>query len=73
MTMMSRTHGNWRVTRNCCTSGNCSYCRGVTPVGVARRIVQGGDYGEAYARWVATNWQRYGAMAEIDLRAEAGK
>lgn len=63
---MKYQHGNWRVMRNCCTSGNCSHCRGRPRVGIPVRIVQANGYSEAYARHVATTgWARYAATAEL--------
>ncbi len=61
---MKHEQGLWIVKRDCCTSGNCASCRGITPLGTPMRITQSFGLGEAYARWVAGNWASYKAVAE---------
>ena len=61
---MKYEKGNWRVVRDCCTSGNCVTCMHRSPYGAAVRVTQGDGYSQAYAKHVAGNWQRYNAMAE---------
>jgi hypothetical protein len=55
--------GKWRVVRNCCQSGNCFECR---ELGVGKRkiVVHTDDVSEHWAKYVAANWERYGAKAE---------
>lgn len=62
--MRAARRGSFRVMRNCCTSGNCFECRGVTPYGKPLRIVQADGYSEAYAARVAQNWSLYKATVE---------
>lgn len=57
--------GDYRVLRNCCTSGNCSECRDVTPYGKPMRVVQGDHYTKEYAEFVAKNWARYEATVDL--------
>lgn len=68
--MMKYEVGEWKVTRRCCTSGNCACCRGVTPLNTSVRVEQGAGYSEAYAKFVAANWKRYEASAEPMRRTE---
>ena len=58
---MKREKGNWAVVRNCCLSGNCACCHGITPYGKPLRIVQADGYSKKYAEYVAKNWALYGA------------
>lgn len=53
----------YRVERDCCTSGNCACCRGVTPFGKPLRVVQARGYTEQRAKQVAANWRSYKAEA----------
>ena len=59
---MKYEKGNWRVVRNCCTSGLCIICKGRRQR--PTRIVQADGYSKRYAQWVASNWQSYKAIAE---------
>jgi hypothetical protein len=61
---MKLEKGNWRVTRRCCRSGNCFHCLGARTGKGSVRLVQGSDYSEAYARYIAHNWRSYEAIAE---------
>ena len=61
---MKSEKGNWKVVRNCCTSGYCVDCKGIGIGTRPRRIVHADNYSEAYAKWVASNWQSYAAKAE---------
>lgn len=56
--------GGFRVMRNCCTSGNCVECRGVTPYGKPVRVEQASGYSKEFAQFVAKNWARYEATVE---------
>jgi mono/diheme cytochrome c family protein len=56
--------GSWLVERDCCTSGNCATCHGVTPFGKPLRIVHGSGWSERYAKQVAHNWTQYNAVAK---------
>jgi hypothetical protein len=54
---------NWQVTRFCCTSGMCIYCRAVAN-GTARiRIVHADKLSEEAAKVMAQNWSSYDAKA----------
>lgn len=56
----SRLHaGEWRVLRDCCSSGNCIECNGKTPVGTPMRVVQMDNVDRAFADRVAANWRAY--------------
>jgi hypothetical protein len=61
MASVKFTRGNWKVVRNCCTSGLCCGCRGQKKR--PARVVQADGYSEEYARFVAANWQTYKAEA----------
>lgn len=63
MALQQVTKGNWQVTRNCCTSGNCIECHGKTPVGTPMRVVQMDNIDEPSAKMVAKNWAAYDAVA----------
>ena len=56
--------GNWQVTRNCCRSGNCFLCRGALTGKGCVRMLQADGYSQAYAEYVARNWDAYKATAE---------
>lgn len=59
---MKYEKGDWQVRRNCCTSGTCAHCNGarIRPL----QTIQAAGYSEAYAKFVAKNWQSYKAVAE---------
>ena len=56
--------GNWKVVRDCCTSGNCITCNGKSPFGVPLRVTQMDAIDERSAKQVAINWRSYKAVAE---------
>lgn len=56
--------GEWQVSRNCCTSGNCFKCQGATTGKGSVRVIQGDNYSEAYAKYVAAHWGEYKATVE---------
>jgi hypothetical protein len=56
--------GNFRVMRNCCTSGNCIDCNGKTPVGVPMRVMQFEKVSKETAEGIAGNWTAYRATVE---------
>jgi hypothetical protein len=54
------------VTRDCCTSGNCDKCHGVTPLRKCIRVVQWGPTtDEEKAKKVAHYWREYDAKVEV--------
>lgn len=61
---MKHQIGNWQVTRNCCTSGNCFFCHGALSGKGCKRVVQANNYSQAYATYVAGHWSSYKAVAE---------
>lgn len=63
--------GDWQVSRNCCTSGNCFACQGATTGKGCIRVVHANNYSERYARYVAANWSDYYATAEPMYANEA--
>lgn len=56
----------YRVMRNCCTSGACITCRGVTPRPL--RVVQQAGLTQQRAKVVADGWRSYGATVEEEAR-----
>jgi hypothetical protein len=56
--------GNYRVTRWCCTSGNCVHCRGFGNREKRKHVVQTDNVSKDWAKYVAANWHTYGAKAE---------
>ena len=52
------------VIRDCCTSGNCDKCHGVTPFRVCMQVCQTMPEGvsEAKAAMIADNWREYDAQ-----------
>lgn len=60
---MKHSTGNWKVVRNCCTSGMCVDCHIGKRLGKPARTIQGANYSKAYAEYVASNWVRYQAEA----------
>ena len=62
---MKQQKGNWRVRRNCCISGYCVECHNLGTRGRPQpRTIQADGYSEEYAKWVASNWSSYKAVAE---------
>jgi hypothetical protein len=55
----------YKVVRNCCTSGNCFECRGVTPYGEPLQVIQGSGYSKKRAEQVANGWKTYQAKVEV--------
>ncbi len=53
--------GNFRVTRDCCTSGRCFACQG----GPTKRFVQTRDVSEDWAKHVASQWPKHRAWVEV--------
>jgi len=49
------------VVRNCCTSGNCFSCSGITPYGTPRRVEHWRGESEGTAKVMAENWRAYQA------------
>ena len=49
------------VVRNCCTSGNCFSCSGITPYGTPRRVEHWRGESEGTAKVMAENWRVYQA------------
>lgn len=60
---MSDAPKNWKVVRDCCTSGNCIDCNGVTPLGEPLRVVHARNVDEQWAKTCARNFARYNAVA----------
>jgi hypothetical protein len=61
---MKYEKGNWKVIRNCCTSGMCITCKGHKERPI--RFTQAEGYSQVYAEYVASNWQSYHAEAVED-------
>lgn len=53
------------VTRNCCTSGNCGKCSGVTPFGKCLRVQQIRTLNEEQAKRCQRNFDRAGYEARM--------
>lgn len=49
----------YTVTRDCCTSGNCVTCIGVTPVGKPMRVVQQSGVTKQRADVLLKGWRDY--------------
>lgn len=69
---MKRNDNIWKVTRDCCTSGNCLNCAGVTRFGTPERVTHGTRYSKEFAEVIAKNWLRYNAKVE-PMDKEEGK
>ena len=60
-------HGRYQVTRFCCTSGLCVECHSRGNHGnlaKRQRLVQTDNVSRDWSKFVAGNWQAYGATAE---------
>lgn len=57
-------HGNYRVMRRCCTSGNCFTCFGEWNLKRRKWVMQLDRLSEDTAKQVAENWKRYDAKVE---------
>jgi hypothetical protein len=58
--------GAWRVTRDCCVTGDCDKCKSwrSTPYGPAVRVVQADNVPKEYAERVARVWSGYHPRVE---------
>lgn len=64
----------YAVVRNCCTSGNCFSCSGITPFGTPRRVEHWRGEDQRTAEVLAQNWKAYGAEVtdQPELRSMDG-
>lgn len=56
--------GVYRVMRWCCVSGCCIECRAAFDLRKRKRVVHTDHVSQAWAEYVAANWQMLGAKVE---------
>ena len=61
---MKITHGNFRVVRACCTSGNCTECLAGWNKARRKRVVQMDGLSKKTAEQVAKNFAAFDAEIE---------
>jgi hypothetical protein len=61
---MKIVHGNYRVVRACCESGNCTRCLAAWDKSRRKRVVQIDNMSKATAEQIARNFARFDAVVE---------
>jgi hypothetical protein len=61
---MKITHGNYRVVRACCESGNCTQCLAGWNKACRKRVVQIDGMSKTTAEEIAKNFARFDAVVE---------